>query len=67
MSSFPGTAPSNKRGEPPETDFRVTLLGTGAPPPDHRRFGPATLAEAGAQKLVFDAGRGVPIRLWRVS
>ena len=47
-------------------DFRVTLLGTGAPPPDPRRFGPATLVEAGNQKLLFDVGRGVPIRLWQI-
>lgn len=47
-------------------DFRVTLLGTGAPPPDADRFGPATLVEAGDQKLLFDVGRGVPIRLWQI-
>ena len=47
-------------------DFRVTLLGTGAPPPDPHRFGPATLIEAGSQKLLFDVGRGVPIRLWQI-
>ena len=47
-------------------DFRVTLLGTGAPPPDPHRFGPATLVEAGDQKLLFDVGRGVPIRLWQI-
>jgi ribonuclease Z len=50
----------------PGSDFRVTLLGTGAPPPDPDRFGPATLVEAGSQKLLFDAGRGAPIRLWQV-
>jgi ribonuclease Z len=43
--------------------FRVTLLGTGTPRPDPQRFGPATLVEVGTQKLLFDAGRGVPIRL----
>jgi ribonuclease Z len=43
--------------------FRVTLIGTGTPTPDPRRFGPATLVEAGNLKLLFDAGRGVPIRL----
>jgi ribonuclease Z len=47
-------------------DFRVTLLGTGAPPPLLQRFGPSTLVEAGTQKLVFDVGRGVPIRLWQI-
>jgi ribonuclease Z len=46
-----------------QATFRVTLLGTGTPRPDPQRFGPATLVEAGNQKLLFDAGRGVPIRL----
>lgn len=43
--------------------FRVTLLGTGTPTPSPQRFGPATLVEVGNQSLLFDAGRGVPIRL----
>lgn len=42
--------------------FRVTLVGTGTPAPNPQRFGPATLVEVGNQKLLFDAGRGVPIR-----
>lgn len=46
-----------------QATLRVTLLGTGTPRPDPQRFGPATLVEAGNQKLLFDAGRGVPIRL----
>ncbi|MGD9614328.1 MAG: MBL fold metallo-hydrolase [Alphaproteobacteria bacterium] len=49
-----------------QSDFRVTLLGTGVPIPDPNRFGPATLVEAGEQKLLFDAGRGVPVRLWQL-
>jgi ribonuclease Z len=44
-------------------DFRVTLLGTGDPIPRLDRFGPATLVEAGAQKLLFDVGRGATQRL----
>jgi ribonuclease Z len=47
--------------------FRVTLLGTGTPVLLPDRFGPATLVEAGDQKLLFDAGRGVPIRLAQVG
>ena len=43
--------------------MRVTLLGTGTPNPHPERFGPATLVEAGSQRLLFDAGRGVTIRL----
>ena len=46
-----------------DSDFKVTLLGTGTPIPDLDRFGPSTLVEAGNKKLLFDAGRGVPIRV----
>src|ERR1700730_6011345 len=46
--------------------FRVTLLGTGSPDPVVNRFSASTLVEAGEQKLLFDAGRGVTIRLWNV-
>ena len=41
--------------EPVPDLFRVTLLGTGAPPPLLGRFGPSTLIEAGDQKFIFDA------------
>ena len=44
-------------------DIRVTQLGTGSPVPIVERFGPSTLIEAGSEKLVFDCGRGCPIRL----
>jgi ribonuclease Z len=47
--------------------FRVTLLGTGTPAPRIERFGPATLVEAGGQTLLFDAGRGVTMRLWQIK
>ena len=50
-----------------ESDFKVTLLGTGAPIPLANRFGPSTLVEAGDQKLLFDAGRGAPIRLRQIN
>src|SRR5690349_14373810 len=46
-----------------EGDFSVKLLGTPSPVPLPDRFGPSTLIEAGSQKLIVDAGRGVPIRL----
>jgi ribonuclease Z len=49
-----------------QSDFHVTLLGTGIPVPDPDRFGPSTLVEAGAQKLLFDAGRGATIRLFQL-
>lgn len=44
-------------------ELRVTLLGTGTPTPRADRFSQSTLVEAGPQKLVFDLGRGVTIRL----
>jgi ribonuclease Z len=48
-------------------DFKVTLLGTASPAPRPDRFGPSTLVEAGDQKLLIDAGRGVPIRLRQIG
>ncbi len=50
-----------------DSDFKVTLLGTGTPIPNKDRFGPSTLVEAGDLKLLFDAGRGVPIRLQQIN
>lgn len=47
--------------------FRVTLLGTGAPPPSLERFGPSTLVEVGGQKFIFDAGRGAMQRLHQLG
>ena len=60
-SSFSGSA------EAGHSDFRVTLVGSGNPVPEADRFGPATLVEAGDQKLLFDAGRAVTIRLWQLN
>lgn len=48
-------------------DFKVTLLGTGVPNPRPDRFSQSTLVEAGSQKMVFDMGRGVSIRLWQAG
>lgn len=48
---------------PVDTLIRVTLLGTGSPTPTLERFGPSTLVEAGGESLLFDAGRGVLVRL----
>ena len=50
---------SESRGQ----QIRVTLLGTGCPPPVMNRFGPSTLVEAAEQKLLFDVGRGALQRL----
>jgi ribonuclease Z len=41
----------------------VTLLGTGSPIPDPNRAGASTLVRAGGLTLLFDAGRGVLLRL----
>lgn len=46
-----------------QSKLRVTLLGTGCPPPVMNRFGPSTLIEAGDKKFIFDAGRGSMQRL----
>jgi ribonuclease Z len=47
--------------------INVTVLGSGSPVPSARRFSQATLVEAGGQKLLFDAGRGVTIRLAQLN
>lgn len=53
--------------ESAEDTFRVTLLGTGAPPPVLDRFGPSTLVEVGDRKFIFDAGRGAMQRLFQLG
>ena len=53
--------------ESSDTLFRVTLLGTGAPPPRLDRFGPSTLVEVGGKKFIFDAGRGAMQRLHQLG
>ncbi len=50
-----------------EPIIKVSLLGTASPSPRPDRFGPSTLIEAGGHRLLFDAGRGVPIRLWQLK
>jgi len=45
-------------------EMKVILLGSGGGPPVRlKRWGPATLVEAGSEKLLFDCGRGVLLRL----
>ncbi len=46
-------------------DFKVTLLGTGSPPPVLKRFGPAVLVQAGRETLLIDCGRGCTQRLFQ--
>ena len=59
-----GTTPTATAQAP---DIRVTLLGTGTPPPVMNRFGPSILVEAGGQKFLFDAGRGALQRLTQLK
>jgi len=47
--------------------IRVTLLGTGTPPPSLERFGPSILVQAGNETLLFDAGRGCLQRLRQLN
>jgi ribonuclease Z len=43
--------------------MRATLLGTGSPPPNPRRRGPATLLSLGDTRFLVDAGSGVGAQL----
>jgi ribonuclease Z len=43
--------------------IEVVLLGTGNPLPDRDRAGAATLVRAGSRTMLFDAGRGVCMRM----
>lgn len=46
-----------------DSSIRVTLLGTGTPAVRFHRQGASTLVEVGGEILLFDAGRGTPMRL----
>ncbi len=48
-------------------DLKVTLLGTGSPPPRMDRFGASILVQAGNEKLLFDCGRGAAQRLQQLK
>ncbi|HEX7019166.1 MAG TPA: MBL fold metallo-hydrolase [Gemmatimonadaceae bacterium] len=64
--SLRAQGPPQSHVAPRPGTLAVTLLGTGTPIPRPDRFGAAILVEAGGQRLLFDAGRGVPIRLAQV-
>ncbi len=53
--------------EPSGDLFRVTLLGSGVTRPVLDRFGPSTLVEVGAEKFIFDTGRGAMQRLHQLQ
>lgn len=50
-----------------QSDFKVTLLGTGSPPPVLKRFGPAVLVQPGKETLLIDCGRGCAQRLTQAN
>ncbi|MGE3175967.1 MAG: MBL fold metallo-hydrolase [Vicinamibacterales bacterium] len=50
-------------GPPGATELRATFLGTGAPRPSLDRYGPATLIEAGTERVLVDPGPGLRERL----
>ncbi len=50
-----------------DVSIRVTLLGTGTPIPSPRRLGPSIFVEAGPEKLIFDVGRDVIVRLNQID
>ncbi|WHY54782.1 MBL fold metallo-hydrolase [Peribacillus simplex] len=50
-----------------QTDFKVTLLGTGSPLLSTTRSGPSILVEVGDDKLLFDAGRGTALQLYKMN
>ncbi|MBR0751561.1 MBL fold metallo-hydrolase [Bradyrhizobium jicamae] len=50
-----------------ESKMVVTLLGTGTPTINIRRFGFANLIQAGGLNLMIDAGRGAGIRLFQLG
>ena len=43
--------------------MRAVLLGTGSPPPNPKRRGPATLLALGNETFLVDAGSGVGVQL----
>ena len=43
--------------------MRAVLLGTGSPPPNPKRRGPATLLSLGDERFLVDAGSGVGAQL----
>ena len=48
-------------------NLKVTLLGTGTPPPIIERFGPSILVQTDKESFLFDCGRGATQRLWQIK
>jgi ribonuclease Z len=64
LTSFAGVL---ETAQAQTNEIKVTLLGTGCPPPVMNRFGPSILVEAGNKKFLFDAGRGAMQRLLQIG
>ena len=47
--------------------MELTLLGTGCPKVDHKRFGPANLISTKMTKILVDCGSGVTQRLDQIN
>ena len=62
-AAITAASPPAQSADGDSSSMTVTLLGTGTPVSLEHRFGPATLVEAGNLKLLFDVGRGAPIRI----
>jgi ribonuclease Z len=69
VALLPGVVAAGQDRGPaePAKGIVVTLLGTGNPRPSADRFGPSILVEAGPERLLIDAGRGCPIRLFQAG
>ncbi len=60
------TAPGT--GQPVEgADIRLTFLGTGAPRPSLKRYGPGILVETDKHRLLVDAGSGLRERIYQAG
>jgi ribonuclease Z len=64
---MPQTFAAQPQATGAQAQMVVTLLGTGTPLPSPSRDGNSTLVQAGGLNLVFDAGRGVAVRLAQVG
>jgi ribonuclease Z len=63
----PGVAPVAAQDAVPKPKMVVTLLGTGTPTINIRRFGFSNLVQAGGLNLMFDSGRGAATRVFQLG
>ena len=63
----PAAAAASPLPPPGPTELRATFLGTGAPRPSLDRYGPATLIEAGGERVLVDPGPGLRERLFQAG